>query len=55
MTVEEPAEPDKKSIDEWLLEHTNATPEGLEQAKKEAEKDARRHSLEESEEENAGG
>jgi len=51
MTVEQPAEPDKKSIDEWLLEHTNSTPEGLEQAKKEAEKDARRHSREEIEEE----
>ena len=51
MTVEQPAEPDKKSIDEWLLEHTNSTPEGLEQAKKDAEKDARRHSREEIEEE----
>jgi len=51
MTVEQPAEPDKKSIDEWLLENTNVTPEGLKQAKKEAERDARRHSREDSEEE----
>lgn len=54
MTVEQPAEPDKKSVDEWLLEHTNATPESLEQAKKEAERDARRHSREESEEAEEG-
>jgi len=55
MTVEEPAEPDKESIDEWLLEHTNSTPEGLEQAKREAERDARRHREEEEEEEDEDG
>jgi len=41
MTSTEPSEPEKKSIDEFLLENTNVTPEDLEQAKKEAERDAR--------------
>jgi hypothetical protein len=36
MTVEQPVEPDKESVDEWLLENTNSTPEGLEGAKEEA-------------------
>jgi len=51
MTVEQPAEPDKKSIDEWLLENTNATPEGLEQAKKEAQETLRRERREAEEDE----
>jgi len=46
MTSVEPSEPEKQSIDEFLVEHTNATPEDLEQAKKEAERAARRRQRE---------
>jgi hypothetical protein len=46
MTSVEPSEPEKQSIDEFLVENTNATPEDLEQAKKEAERDARRRQRE---------
>jgi len=46
MTVEQPAEPDKKSVDEWLLENTNSTPEGLEQAKEEARETLKREAEE---------
>ena len=42
MTSIEPAEPEKQSIDEFLEENTNATPEELEQAKEEAEEAAER-------------
>jgi hypothetical protein len=47
MTVEQPAEPDKKSIDEWLLENTNSSPEGLKQAKEKAQ-ETLEHEAEES-------
>ena len=41
MTSEKPAEQDRRSFEEWLVEETNTTPEEIEEGKKEAEEAVR--------------
>ena len=47
MTSEKPAEQERRSFEEWLVEETNTTPEEIEQGKKDAEETIRKKRAEE--------